>query len=242
MLKSTAVKIGLVLLILSSFPLFSMGREAYINNKILGRYEMMTAGNQDGYPKALDSRLEEVNGYQIEIVEEPTGRKETLMEHEIEFGEVPREIVMAQIVVDGQTISEPYEIKLGARMDHTRYFSYIEILTVKDKKEQKERVAILVTREPDDVGAKGGVWDIFWLDGDSVTKETFSLSERGNHLAARMINYAGLSNMSFGYYSDINHYYPTLAFPIIYPFGTVVIGILLFIFGGSYAVIRTYIK
>lgn len=231
MWKMPAAQIGAVLFLLSSFTLFLLAREAIINNSIVNRYELMTVNNQNEYSDGLDSSIVEVNGYEIEIIEQPTGRKETLPEHELQFGELPREIIKAQIVVNGKKIAEPYEIKLAARMDHTRYFRYLEILTVYDKRKKEERVAILVTTQLDEIGRTDAGWDILWLDGDNVTKENFTLQKRGNHLAARMINYAALTNMSFGYYSDIAHYYPSLAYPIFYPFGTGAAGLALMIVG-----------
>lgn len=229
MMKKTSVLISLLLLALSVIPIFLIVREIVVSNYIINNYEITLAEDQYGYPTALDSQITEINGHVIEIDEEPTGKKEVLEQYELDSGEVPREIVVAQIIVDGEKVGEPYEIKLGARSDHTRYHNYLDILSVKEN--GNERVAIVITKKMFTVGS-AGEWDIIWVDGEDIQIESFNMKERSeNVLATRLVNYAGLAEMSFGYYSDINHVYPTLFFPLLYPAGTAVVGILLLLYG-----------
>ena len=227
MIQRPTIIIGAFLLLISSFPLFLMAREYAVGQNVFNRYELSTARTEFGYDFSLNSKVTHINGYTIEIVETPTGEKEQLEEHEIEWGDIPRDIVMAQIVVNGEKVGEPHRIMLGAREDHTRYHRYIEIMRVKEK--EKERIAIIVTQAMDSFN-NSGEWEIIWLDGDNISIETY---KRGDNypLATRMVNHAGLTDMSFGYYSDINHYYPTLFMPLLYPWGTGLFGALLLLYG-----------
>lgn len=60
-----------------------------------------------------------------------------------------------------------------------------------------------------------------------VSEETVSYADRSLHpLAVRLINYSGTSLMAMGYHSDILHGYPSLFFPLLYPFLTGVIGLI----------------
>lgn len=213
----------LILLVISAIPLFQMIREELTDWYLNTRYKIEQTYIEQGFPTTIDVQEIEINGRIIEIVEEQTGKKGNLTlwdrEEQVEAGD----IVKLHLLVDGKEISQADEIWLSNRDRGSRYFSWLDILTVNQK------IAIVQRLTDDDEAMKNRRWKIIWIDeqGD-ITEEKVSYEKRNeNLLAVRLINEADASLMSMGYYSDITKGYPSFLFPLIFPFGTALIGILL---------------
>lgn len=232
-MKHPFTMIGLVLVLLSSFPLFLMAREDYIQNKIMDRYEVAHSYTQQGWSEPIDVQSITVNDIHIELQEIPTGKKATRTMWDADEGVEAGDIVQLQILVDGKAVSSADEIWLSNRDRGGRYWSWLDVLRVKDKKTQTERIAIVQRLTDDDEQYENRAWKIVWIDVDgTVTEEKMTYAERSdNPLGVRLTMFSGTTLMSMGYYSDIFHYYPSLLYPILYPFGTVILGLLLMAIG-----------
>lgn len=215
---------GLLLLCVSAIPLFQMVREMIISENINNQYTIDHAYTlENGIGLTVDVQKLEVNGKTIEIVEEPTGKKASLTFFDEQEGVKAGDVVKLQLLVDGKEISNTDEIWLSNRESVSRYYSWLDILKV------NEKIAIVQRLTDDDTAMERRQWKIIWIDEQgNIKEEKIAYQERGDHpLAVRVIGFSGTSLMSMGYKSDILHVYPSIFFPILYPFGTGIVGVLL---------------
>lgn len=137
----------------------------------------------------------------------------------------PGDIVNIHLLVNDELVSEPSEIWLSNRDRGSRYFSWIDILTMKDYATGETFIKI-VQRLSDDLEMDEREWKIISINAEGeVTEEKISYSRKNNNpLAVKLINFSNTSLMSLGYYSDITQGYPSLIFPIVFPYITSIIG------------------
>ena len=174
-----------------------------------------------------------MNGFTIEIREEPAGRKAPKAWWDEEGSVEEGDIVRIQFLVDGKEVSEADEIGLSDNDGGSRYWSWLDVLLVKDKKTGKENIAIVQRLSDDSLMQEDYQWKIISIteDGD-LTEERIEYRTRSeNPLAVRLIRVSGTSLIAMGYYSDLLHYYPSLFYPILYPFGTAILGGILLLLG-----------
>lgn len=215
--------IGIILFTISAIPLFLMGREWITNQWINSRYTIEHIYEDQGFPSHIDVQEIEVKGKHIEITEEPTGKKAPVTAWDAGEGVGAGDIVKLHILVDGREVSKADEIWLSNRNRGSRYFSWLDILTINDK------IAIVQRLTDDDADMEKRKWKIIWIDKNGHTdEEQISYSSRSeNPLGVRLIVFSGTSLMAMGYYSDILTVFPSIFFPILYPFITGLLGLLL---------------
>ncbi|WP_139339557.1 hypothetical protein [Bacillus dakarensis] len=221
--RRTALFIGLILFLVSAIPLFIMGRELFTGWQIDRQYSINHVYSEQGFPSIIDTQEIEVNGVHIEIIEEPTGKKASLTPWDEDEGVEAGDIVKIYLLIDGREVTSPDEIWLSNRNRGSRYYSWLDILTV------NEQIAIVQRLTDDDAKMDERQWKIIWIDekGDAF-EEVISYQTRSeNPLAVRLIGFSGTALMAMGYYSDLLMGYPSVFFPILYPILTGVVGILL---------------
>lgn len=222
-MKKKLLIIGLILLVISVKPLFQMVREVVTDWKLNNRFKIENAYTEQGFPAIINVQKIKVKGHLIEIVEEQTGKKGSLTFLDKEEGVEAGDIVKLHLLVDGKEVTQADEIWLSNRERGSRYFSWLDILTVNDK------VAIVQRLTDDDEAMENWKWKIIWIDEHGgITEDKISYQGRNkNPLAVRLINDSYTSLSSIGYYSDITKGYPSIFFPLIYPIGTGLTGLLL---------------
>lgn len=220
--------ISLFLLAISFSPLFNYIREYMISDQINQRYEINHA--EKGY-NTLNVQELTVDDKHIKIEEESTGRTAELTLWDEEENVLPGDIVKVQFLLNGQKISTADEIWLSNRERGSRYFSWIDILTVKDRKTGEKEINIVQRLTDDSQPMEKRKWKIITIAHDgSIEEKVLSYAQRSdNHLGVKLIEFSGTSLMGMGFYSDITKSYPSLFFPLIYPFLTGVVGIFLLI-------------
>ncbi|MEK3983716.1 hypothetical protein MHB77_10015 [Paenibacillus sp. FSL K6-3166] len=220
--------ISLFFLAISFSPLFNYIREYMISDQINQRYEINHA--EKGY-NTLNVQELTVDDKHIKIEEENTGRKAELTLWDEEENVPPGDIVKVQFLLNGQKISTADEIWLSNRERGSRYFSWIDILTVKDRKTDEKEISIVQRLTDDSQPMEKRKWKIITISHDgSIEEKVLSYAQRSNnHLGVKLIEFSGTSLMGMGYYSDITKSYPSVFFPLIYPFLTGVVGIFLLI-------------
>lgn len=223
-MRKNLFMISLILFVISALPLFQMIRERVTTWKLDNRYTIEQAYAQ-GFLTHNDVSEIVVNGHLIEIVEEKTGEKGTLTYWDENEGVKPGDIVKLHLSIDNKEVTTTDEIWLSNRDRGGRYYSWLDILTVNDD------IAI-VQRLTDDNGAmEDRRWKIIWIDEKGkLTEDQVSYYDRSeNPLAVRLINISSTSLMGMGYYSDILFTYPTIFFPLMFPWGTGLFSVLFFI-------------
>jgi hypothetical protein len=218
--------IGIILLAVSFKPIFLMMREHWIGISITNRYDIDHADQKDGFPRILQTPKIIVNNDVIEIIEEKTGLTAPLTVHDKGENLPSGEIVKLQIKLNGKNVAASTEMWLSNRDRGSRYFSWLDILTIKDNKTGENHVAIVQRLTGDNEPTSKRKWRILYINKDRQTKvETFEYRERSQHqLGVRLVNFSGTSLISMGYNSDILHYYPSFVFPVFYPWITTILG------------------
>ncbi|CAH1054988.1 hypothetical protein [Paenibacillus pseudetheri] len=220
--------ISLFLLAISFNPLFNYIREYIVSDQINQRYEINHA--EKGY-NTLNVQELTVDNKRIKILEENTGRKAELTLWDEEENVPPGDIVKVQFLLNDQKISTSDEVWLSNRERGSRYFSWIDILTVKDRKTGEKEISIVQRLTDDSQPMDKRKWKIITISHDgSIEEKVLSYAQRSdNHLGVKLIEFSGTSLMGMGFYSDISKSYPSVLFPLIYPFLTGVVGIFLLI-------------
>ncbi|WP_340010633.1 hypothetical protein MHI32_19885 [Paenibacillus sp. FSL H7-0690] len=221
--------VSLFLLAISFNPLFNYIREYIISDQINQRYEIKHAEKEYNPINVQEITVDDKN---IKIREEKTGRKAELTPWDEEEKVPPGDIVKVQFLLNDQKISTPDEIWLSNRDRGSRYFSWIDILTVKDRKTGENQINIVQRLTDDSQPMETRKWKIITIAEDGeVDEEVLSYAQRSNnHLGVKLIEFSGTSLMGMGYYSDVTKVYPSIFFPLLFPFLTGIAGLLLLIF------------
>ena len=220
---------SVVLLAVSAVPLFSFIREFWVENQLNKRYEIHHAYKQDGFERIIDRQNLLFNDKRIQIIEEKTGEKASLTPWDRDENVPPGEIVKIHFLLNGKEISEPDEIWLSNRNRGSRYFSWLDIVTIHDRVTGEQQIGIVQRLTDDDQRMEDRAWKILMIaQNGEVNEEVVTYSQRQeNPLGVKLINFSGTVLMSMGYYSDIMKGYPSLIFPFVYPFGSALIGLVL---------------
>lgn len=215
--------ISILLIVLSAIPIYQMGREIITEQQITSQYDITHSYFEQGFPTTINTNSIDINGTRIEIREEATDKKASLTPWDEEEGVEAGDIVKIQFLVDGQPVSTADEIWLSNRNRGSRYFSWVDVLTV------NEKIAIVQRLTDNDTLMDDRRWKIIWIDENgNMEEEHISYKNRSdNPLAVEVISSSGTELMQMGFYSDILKGYPSIIFPIFYPIITVLLGILL---------------
>ncbi len=226
--------LSLLLLAVSYPPMFNMSREMWTDARVSSRYVVDHAYVRDGFPHIIDQDSIEWKGHLIEIKEQDTGRDAPQTHWDLKEGVPGGDIVSVQIMLNGEAIGEPVEMWLSNRQRGSRYFSWLDVLKVSDQVEHVKTAAVVQRLTDDDTRMDDRRWRILHIAEDgSWREEEVSYRERSsNHLAVRLIRVSGTRLMAMGYYSDTLHYYPSLLFPLLYPWGSTAVGVLMLVIGG----------
>jgi hypothetical protein len=223
--------VSFFLVAVSFNPLFNYIREYIISDQINQRYEINHA--EQGY-NTINVQELTVDDKNIKIQEENTGRHAESTLWDEEENVPPGDIVKIQFLLNDQKISTPDEIWLSNRERGSRYFSWIDILTVKDRKTGEKEISIVQRLTDDSQPMDQRKWKIITISHDGMIEEkVLSYAHRSdNRLGVKLIEFSGTSLMGMGFYSDITKSYPSVVFPLIYPLLTGVVGIFLLIIIG----------
>ncbi|MEG0261019.1 MAG: hypothetical protein RR651_14210 [Lysinibacillus sp.] len=134
-----------------------------------------------------------------------------------------------------------------------RYYGEIAYFTLEDKKVNETQFIILLkkTRELEKEMPNGDI--VGWVppeklkytqytldEGGNLKNKNFSFSER-DALQTELLNAGAVGPYRIGYYTDAWETYPSIFFPLIFPFLTLIVGFLLVI-AVFLSVLKKYIK
>lgn len=129
------------------------------------------------------------------------------------------------------SVEGPVEVR-PHYLDDNRYHGYFGVVTV--KKEGGERFVIIQRTSGTALTLdKNLSWRILSIDSrGQVQEDRFTFEELGEDpYRVNVINLTTTSPSSVGYHSDILLGWPSLIFPLAYPFGTALVGLLLVVIG-----------
>jgi hypothetical protein len=211
-MKSVFV-IAVILLGISAYPIYLEIRENAVGNRAYERYTMQQHSGEN-----YDYKSAEFAGHRVLLSNGPT------------FDGKPT--VSTTIDAKDYSLNSPIELD-----ERGGYNSWAHILTLTDREKHEDKLAVIQRvagkQYPDDTRYR-----ILFLAGDgSVSQEWFSYGERANPpYRAMLAQYVHPEPL--GISSQINSYYPTLFFPILYPWGSALIGFLLLLISAPLLLIR----
>ncbi|MBD0379583.1 hypothetical protein [Paenibacillus sedimenti] len=233
----TLIVIGIILIIFSVYPLFLMIRESVLETYVDSKYEIEQMinirnkgqmGKQTQQHQVLTSPFQ-WEGNSIEVLTEDTG----LTAPKTSYSKIDKNIMKISIKINGKEISSPTEAWLPLNdIRDARFLSWLNIVKIKDKKNNEEQIAI-VQRLTGEVNVESQQWRVLFVNKDKqINEEGFSYVERGKHLlGVKLVQLSSQSSSFIGYKSDISYLLPSLLFPLVYPTGTCLIGVVLLIVG-----------
>jgi hypothetical protein len=237
--------VGILLIAVSAYPLFLMTRENILESQINSKYEVKQVINirnegQAGKPIKSSHDLAfpiEWEGNIIEVLTKDTGvnAPKTIFDKE------SKHIMNMIIKINGKEVSSPTEAWLSPNLTKdSDYLSWLNIVKIKNDKSNMEQIAIIQRLTGDWEKGKSikqhtqsQKWRILHVDKNKqVSEEVFSYPERGEHLlGVKLVQLSSQSDSLIGYKSDISYYLPNIFFPLAYPTGTCLIGIVLLVIG-----------
>lgn len=123
-----------------------------------------------------------------------------------------------------------------------RYYGEVSYLNIEDRKQADSYLIVLVknSREIITTNENGDMlgflpeeeltYTVHKLDqSGTIASESFVFNER-NAFQTELLNHSGVAPYAIGYHTDLLEAYPSLFFPVLYPFITFIIGISLIIF------------
>ncbi|MGM8213203.1 hypothetical protein ACLIBH_10470 [Virgibacillus sp. W0430] len=237
----TVLIISFILLAGSLIPTFQMVREVWIDTIISSRYDIHHAYEEQGFEDIIDVQEIKINSKHIKILEEETGQKAPLTYWDKEANVPPGDIVRIHLLVNNKEISSSDEIWLSNRSRGSRYFSWLDVLTVTDRITGSEQIKIVQRLTRDDAAMEDRKWKIITISssGNTIKEDVVTYNERSeNKLGVKLINFSGTALMAMGYYSDIMKGYPSFVFPFIYPIFINAVGFLLFFIALSSFIVK----
>ena len=223
--------LGITLFYISIPMSTQMIMELVHNKKMDKRYKITNVS--EGYPP-----IESIIKFKNHIIE----IEETILDEEGYKDPWDNEIVFADLSIklNGDEIDtlKNHPMRIGGN-GLNRYYGEIAFLHLEDKKnEQTQFIVLLKTtrelqKEMPNGDIIGGVpeeklkFKLYAVnEKGEVNNQTFSFTER-DALQTELLNAGGLSPYSIGYYTDAWEGYPTLFFPLLFPFLTLVNGLIL---------------
>jgi hypothetical protein len=213
--------IGIVLFLLSAYPLYLMGVEVSLGNYAYGRYEVFLHTGEN-----FDYRSADFYGHRITLTDNLEVDPAKLPKDENVYLKAP-----VKITVDGQdySLSSPTEIRVfnGSKS----VSGSVALVNLKDRRSGEERLAIIQRvdgeRYPDDMRYR----ILFVQPNGTVTEEWFTYAERDEPVYRTMLA-KYVHSEPLGFRSQVISVWPTIVYPILYPWLTGFVGFILSVVGG----------
>ena len=205
--------VGVLLIGVSAYPLILMAREIATDRAVHARYT-----------------VEPVNGAQEARIEQHLVR----LEDDQPTSANPEERVegAVRIEVDGRDVSSGANVRIRPYFqDANRYHGYVALMKILDHESGTTRIAVsqhlgpsAITDPPYRSVQRYRV--LFVSSNGEVDEDVFNYDERGSPpIRARLI--APVVSHPIGYHSDLMQVWPTLWYPLLYPWLSGLIGLVL---------------
>ena len=200
--------IGILLLAVSARPLLLMGREVAIQADMQDRYAVERIPS--GYPGMADDGLQaEAGGHSIRLDDDqpPTNDREA------------RVTGIVRILIDGRDYSNPASVTIRPfYRDANRYWGYVHLIKLIDRHDRATRLVVAQS-----LGALR--YRVLAVDADGrVTDDRFEYSERCS-VPVRAVLIRNVTPHPVGYCSDLMQVWPSLFYPLLFPWASGVVGV-----------------
>ena len=217
-MRSKVAKTGLLLLVLSAYPLVLMAREVVTGWQVTGAYSV---------EEVHDSLATSVGGHVVRL-EDDLPNSDNRDE---------RARTRVRIIVDGRDYSVPVEANARpAFRDANRYWGYISLKRLIERSSGKSSVVVAQA-----LGAAPGAgtyserdqrYRLLTVAADGRVKEDiFTYAQRGTP-AVRVLLMDYVVPHPIGFHDDLMQSWPTLWYPLLYPWLSGLIGAIMVIASG----------
>jgi hypothetical protein len=207
----TLFAIGLGLLVVSAPPLIFMARELIVGASVERRYSVdpllvASRGMVHGSVRAT------IGGHTVALTDDQGKRPE----EPHDFSD-PRDEGQIGILVDGRLVTAPVRTKIRLnRRDADRYWGYVNLVRLKDR-EGPERLVVA-----QNLGH--GHYQTASVFGDgTVVEDKFAYGEWCSPPVRAML-IRGVVSVPIGYCSGVMQVWPSVFYPILYPWFSGVLG------------------
>ena len=222
--------IGLLLVLLSAYPLFLMGREVLAQRKAYGLYELRrVVTDVPGFSD--DALIAQVGSHRVELRDDFFDRP---------ADRVDRAKAKVGILVDGRDYSHPSEVEIRPfYKDQNRYHSWVKLIRLIERRTATESVAVVqrisamppAAREEWDLPKKELRYRILLIFPDGrVSEELFPFEDRARPPYRTMLA-KYVTPIGIGFYSEVLQAWPSIPYPILYPWVTAIAGFGIFAIG-----------
>lgn len=197
---------GIVLFIFSLPPLALMAREYYVSRQVDHRYDLIDV------PVGVPGTLELTHGRHVIRVSDDAGASSN---------HLSRANGLVKIEIDGRDYSSDTIVPIRPFWnDENRYWGFVHIQKVRDSQENRDYVVI-----SERLGA--AEYRLLWVpdDGDTVV-DSFQYRDRCAP-AVRAMLIRGVTPHPSGYCSDVLQTWPTVFVPLLYPWVSGGLGVVL---------------
>ncbi|MET3682877.1 hypothetical protein ABID56_000967 [Alkalibacillus flavidus] len=206
-------------------PFANMSRAVVINGERVNSYDGFMNHVNDGEANQL-SRT--VSFYETDVTIRDTF-------HDVSRADV-REKAQVDVMINGHNYAGSSELEIRPTyLDNNRYHGYIGMLKMTERATDEESLVIIqrLFGHPRTVAEEEYSWKAITVNANGdVETEIFTRDELDNPAYhGDMINQATVLPMSLGYRSNVLHMYPTLFYPFLYPFGTMLVGSVMVVIG-----------
>ncbi len=206
-----ALIIGLGLLVVSTPPLFLMAREVAVGSVVRERYAVERIVSSEKGMEGGGLRAE-IGGHIVELVDNrPVAPDEPFKINDT------RESGSVSIRVDGRAVSTPVKaiVRLHRR-DANRYWGYVYLMRLVDR-EGPERLVVAQNL------GQGEYRTVSIFANGNIVEDTFSYAARCSPPVRAELIRSVVPHPS-GYCSDVMQVWPSLFYPILYPWFSGLVG------------------
>jgi len=205
---------GIVLLLLSAYPIYLMLVEVIVSEAAYARYEVSRYTGEN-----YDYRSAEFYGHRIAL-------SDSLVMQSATDNEVKAPV---SISIDGKDYSIPSPIEIHI-YNGTKSYRGIALLNLKDRQTGSERLVVIQRVDGEQFPEDTRYRILFVYPDGAVTEEWFSYTERADP-AYRTMLATFVHPEPLGFRSQVLHVWPSIFYPIIYPWLSCLVGLILSIIG-----------
>lgn len=209
--------VGILLLAISGYPLYLMARELLTSQAAYDRYEVKQFSGND-----YDYRTAEFRGHHVAL-SDSLEIKSTSTD---EYLKAP-----ITVTIDGKDYSIPNPIEVHVYHGSKSYSGEAALLNLKDRQTNEESLAFIQRVDGQNYPDDSRYRILFVHEDGMITEEWFTYGERASPMYRTVL--AKFAHPEpLGFHSQVMDVWPSVFYPILYPWLTGLIGLILSIIGG----------
>lgn len=145
-----------------------------------------------------------------------------------------REKAQVHIIIQGVNYAEPIHLEIRPNyLDNNRFHGFLGMLKMTNRSTKEEYLVIIQRLFEDFTSEKDFKWKVISINKEGLVKTDIFTRDTLHSPAYRkdLVTKETVSPYTLGYKSNSLSFYPSLFYPILYPFGTMGIGMISLMIG-----------